>query len=81
MSTHSISSAMSLAPVAKHYYVDGYGGWFVVHTVNAKRARSIGVAEYGRGGVRLVRPATVSDVGAYKRAHGDDPNKPLPFED
>jgi hypothetical protein len=50
--------------IMKNYYVEG-AGWFVVTTPNKKRAYSVGVAEYGRGGVRCVREATKDEVANF----------------
>lgn len=47
-----------------NYYVEGHG-WFVVRTRTKRRARSVGVREYGRGNVRCVRPATQAETREY----------------
>lgn len=55
----------------KYYYVEG-NGWFVVRTKNKRRAKSIGVSEFGRGRVRTVREATKSEREDYVYHKGED---------
>ena len=52
-----------------NYYVEG-SGWFVVRTNNQRKARAIGVKEYGRGNVKLVRIATLDEVRSYLAQRG-----------
>lgn len=68
--TPQLAEAASVAAkptiVPRFYHVDGRGiGWMVVCDRSLRRARSRGVAEFGRGGVRAVRVATEKDVDAY----------------
>jgi len=56
----------------KHYYIDSYVGWFVVEASTAKKARSEGVKEFGRGWVRGVRLATKEEVKEFVRLKGED---------
>ncbi len=65
--------------VPRHYYVEGGGGWFVVHCSTKRIARQHGVATYGHGQTKLVRPATLDDIASYRAWHGD--HGPLPLED
>jgi hypothetical protein len=48
------------------YYVAA-GQWFVVRCRNKKRARTLGVDEFGRGNVSEVRPATKEECAEYVR--------------
>lgn len=54
---------------AKLWYVDSWAGWFVVHCTK-REARSVGVAEFGRGGVKEVRPATVEELTYFVSLKG-----------
>lgn len=65
--------------VPYHYLLHGHGGWFVVHCKTMRIARSWGVREFGRGGVRSVRQATTDDVRSYCAQSGR--KLPLPRED
>lgn len=53
----------------KNYYVEGQG-WFVVSVANKKRARSVGVSEYGRGNTRCVREATKDETESFVAQKG-----------
>lgn len=55
----------------RNYYVEGTG-WFVVAAKNKREAKSCGVAEYGRGNVRLIRLATESEVRYYVEIKGHE---------
>ncbi len=66
------------ACVPHHYLVDGHQ-WFVVHCKTMRIARSWGVREFGRGGVRSVRQATTDDLRSYCAQSGR--SLPLPRED
>lgn len=48
----------------KNYYVEG-AGWFVVRTESKKRAKTVGVSEFGRGNVRCVREATKAETSDF----------------
>lgn len=54
----------------RRYFVESYSGWFVVETNTARKARSKGVEEFGRGGARSVRLATDAEVQDYVRQMG-----------
>lgn len=54
----------------KHWYVDGFGSWFVVEARTKQQARSQGVKDFGRGGVKDVRLATSKEVAEYERIMG-----------
>jgi hypothetical protein len=59
----------------RNYYVEGYSMWFVVSARDKRAARSEGVMEFGRGGVKTVRLATEGEVTHFvdmkgKRALG-----------
>lgn len=60
----TVSEPNILGTRKKNYYVEG-SGWFVVRATNKRQARSIGVAEYGRGNVHSVRLATEVEVKTY----------------
>jgi hypothetical protein len=47
------------------YYVEGWGGWFVVRAKDARAARSEGVKEFGRGKVKSVRKATLDEIKSF----------------
>ena len=53
------------------YYVEGFAGWFVCKALNARKAKSQGVEEYGRGGVRKVRRANLMEENRYKAERGE----------
>lgn len=63
----------------RHYYVDSGGRWFVVHCLTKRMARSIGVAEFGRGQVDTVRAATPDEIMEYAREKND--GKPLELQE
>ena len=46
--------------------------WFVVRTNNKRRAREIGVLEYGRGNLKDVREATKAEVECFVSQKGQD---------
>ncbi len=49
----------------RYWHVDGHGHWFVTAVSTKARAKSLGAAEWGRGGVKEVRPATSKEVAEY----------------
>lgn len=53
-----------------NYYVEG-NGWFVVRTQNQRKARAVGVREYGRGNVRCVRIATAEETKSFVASKGE----------
>lgn len=57
----------------RHWYVStqGSGPWMVVETVTKTKARSLGVAEFGRGQVATVRLATPAEVKEYVAVKGE----------
>lgn len=52
-----------------NYYVEG-AGWFVVSAKNKRRAKSVGVNEFGRNNVRCVRKATPKEVAEFTAIKG-----------
>ena len=52
------------------YYVESWRDWFVVRTQNKRMARSVGVREFGRGMVKLVRRATKGEIDYYVSLKG-----------
>lgn len=54
----------------KYWYVDS-GGWMVVEATSKAKARTMGVAEFGRGNVRDVRLATPAEVKTYRDQKGE----------
>lgn len=57
--------------IAPAYLVEGYSGWFVVRAPNAKRAKSVGVQEFGRGKVVTVRLATPAEIKSFESQKGE----------
>lgn len=53
-----------------YYYVESWSGWFVCWARLLRKARSEGVAEFGRGKVKSVRPATEGEVEHYESQKG-----------
>lgn len=53
------------------WFVESYSGWFIVRAPNSKRAKSVGVAEWGRGNVKVVRRATQAEVEYYITLKGE----------
>lgn len=51
------------------YYIKSYSTWLLCEAPNKRKAKSEGVAEYGRGRVREVRPATQDEIDYYNRLH------------
>ena len=54
----------------KYYRVDSYQGWMVVLAATKRDARKEGVAEFGRGMVKWVKPAESADVEYFERLKG-----------
>lgn len=52
------------------YYIESYGTWYLCEARNKRKAKSEGVAEYGRGKVTVVRRATQGEIDYYNRLHG-----------
>ncbi len=50
--------------------VDGFGSWFVTAVKTKRRARQLGVEEFGRGWVKGVNIATAEQVAEYCRCKG-----------
>ena len=55
----------------KNYYVEGQSGWFVVGAANKRVAHSVGVSEFGRGYVRIVREATKAETDSFVAQKGE----------
>lgn len=49
----------------RHYYVTSFAQWFVVQAATKRRAKSVGVEEWGRGAVHKVRIATQDEIENY----------------
>lgn len=67
-------------PKGHLYYVDA-GQWFVCRALNARKARMVGVAEFGRGNVRTVRRATPAEVKEFLRWQGHPDDHQLELEE
>lgn len=52
------------------YYIEGRTGWFVAFTHSQREAHAAGVEEFGRGGVKSVRPASQEDIARYAKERG-----------
>ena len=52
--------------------IDGYAGWFIVDTNDKRKARTEGVKEFGRGGVKSVTRATKSGIEYFISLKGKD---------
>jgi hypothetical protein len=55
----------------RNYYIEGYSRWFVVSAKDKRAARSEGVMEFGRGGVKEVRLATKDEVMYFVDMKGE----------
>lgn len=52
------------------YYIESYSTWFLCEAKDKRKAKSEGVAEYGRGRVKEVRRATPDEIDSYSRWRG-----------
>ncbi len=55
----------------KHFYIGG-PGWFVVRCKNLTEAKTMGIQEYGRRGLIVVREATANEIAAYINQRGEE---------
>ncbi len=62
--------------VGRVYYVCSNVRWFLIRMRTKRAARSVGVAEFGRGWVRDVRLATEAEIAAYIEQVGPEVLQP-----
>lgn len=56
----------------KNYYVESAARWFVVAAANKRKARAVGISEYGHGNVLNVREATQKETEYFVSQKGKD---------
>ena len=54
-----------------HYLVESHSGWFVVNTTSKRKARSEGIAEWGRNSVKSVTRASQKDIDYFISQKGE----------
>jgi hypothetical protein len=52
------------------YLVESHSGWFVVDAATKRKAKSEGIAEWGRGSVKSVKRATQDDIASFVSQKG-----------
>lgn len=52
------------------YLVESHSGWFVVDVTTKRKAKSEGVAEWGRNSVKSVTRATQKDIDSFVSQKG-----------
>jgi hypothetical protein len=71
-----MASKRRLPKKPMNFYVASPSKWFVVSTRTKRQARSVGVAEFGRGLTHTVRPASQEETQYFISLKGKEALQP-----